>query len=106
MWSNALCTLGVTKPICNCLSLRQVAAAAAAAAAANQGSTITSGPAVGNNAPPTATTVIVFCLMETRTDLRKLSYRFKKINNDCDQIYCDFPRLINLFIIYHWINLL
>ncbi|KAH8365295.1 hypothetical protein KR084_008182 [Drosophila pseudotakahashii] len=37
MWSNALCTLGVTKPLCNCLSIRQVAAAAAAAAQATQG---------------------------------------------------------------------
>uniref|UniRef100_A0A1A9WQI0 CIDE-N domain-containing protein n=1 Tax=Glossina brevipalpis TaxID=37001 RepID=A0A1A9WQI0_9MUSC len=48
MWSNALCTLGVTKPICNCLSIRQVAAAAAAAAA-TQGATITTGPTPSNN---------------------------------------------------------
>lgn len=48
MWSNALCTLGVTKPICNCLSIRQVAAAAAAAAA-TQGATITAGPTASSN---------------------------------------------------------
>lgn len=49
MWSNALCTLGVTKPICNCLS-RQVAAAAAVAAA-SQGTTITTGPTSSNTTP-------------------------------------------------------
>ncbi|EDW04382.1 GH17543 [Drosophila grimshawi] len=52
MWSNALCTLGVTKPLCSCLSIRQVAAAAAAAAAANQnaGAAITTGPTAATNA--------------------------------------------------------
>jgi len=64
MWSNALCTLGVTKPLCNCLSIRQVAAAAAAAAQATQGvaasaaaaggggvggGAITTGPSSGTN---------------------------------------------------------
>ncbi|CAD7015424.1 unnamed protein product [Ceratitis capitata] len=47
MWSNALCTLGVTKPLCNCLSIRQVAAAAAAAA--SQGAAITTGPTSANS---------------------------------------------------------
>lgn len=57
MWSNALCTLGVTKPLCNCLSIRQVAAAAAAAAAANQnaGAAITTGPTAATNAAAAAT---------------------------------------------------
>jgi len=74
MWSNALCTLGVTKPLCNCLSIRQVAAAAAAAAAANQngGAAITTGPTAASNASSGVIIIMIMIIVTLRISLLKL----------------------------------